>query len=88
MVEHGTEPRVDESLSPPWAAAAETLGEAFPQGKGALCMEVFDPVGDRLARHVQALRHRGQTFTLVEPEQSLYTAECLGLRGVCSERLQ
>lgn len=49
---HGTEPRIDERWKPPWAATVALLREAFPQGQGVPFMEVFDPVGDRLARHV------------------------------------
>jgi hypothetical protein len=85
---HGAESRLDERLEPPWTAAAETISQACPQGKRASFMEVFDPVGDRLARHVRALRHRGKTFALIKPEQGQSTAEFLGLMGVCSERLQ
>jgi hypothetical protein len=85
---HDPESRLDERLYPPWTAATETISKTFRQGKRAPFMEGFDPVGDRLARHVQALRHRGKTFASIKPEQGQSTAEFLGLMGGCSERLQ
>lgn len=83
-----TEEGIDTRLELPWAPAAATIGEAFPDRQGMPLREVFDPVDDCLARDVQALRNHGKTFPVIEPEQGLGTAEFLGLRGVRGDRLQ
>jgi hypothetical protein len=84
---HGPEPRSDERRAPPWAATVALLSETFPQGQGVPRMEAFDPVRDRLARHVQALGHCRETFALIKPEQGQSTAEFLGLMRMCSQCL-
>ena len=84
--QHSPKQRIDAGREPAWATAVAPLRQTFPHGQGLAFLEGLDPMRYGLARHVQALRHRGKTFPLIEPEQSLYTVEFLGLRGVCSER--
>jgi len=86
LAEPGTEQRIDPRLASPWATAAQTISKAFSHRQSLPLLEVVDPVDHRLARDVQALRHAGQTFPLIEPEQGLGTVEFLGLRGVCRDR--
>ena len=86
MAETGAEQRIDPRLAFPWATAARTISQAVSHRQRLPLLEVVDPVDHRLARDVQALRHAGPTFPLVEPEQGLGTAEFLGLRGVCRDR--
>jgi hypothetical protein len=64
------------------------LSEAGPQREGVPGTEVLDPVGNGLPRDVQALCHGGKTFSGIEPEQRLDTAEFLGLMGVGSDGFQ
>jgi hypothetical protein len=86
LAETGTEQRIEPRLAPPGATAAWTISKAFSHRQGLPLLEVVDPVDHGLARDIQALRHAGQTFPLIEPEQGLGTAEFLGLRGVCRYR--
>jgi hypothetical protein len=87
LAEPGTEQRIDPRLDPPWATAALTISKAFSHRQSLPLLEVVDPVDHCLARDVQALCNAGQTFPVIEPEQGLGTAEFLGLRGVCRDRL-
>jgi hypothetical protein len=86
LAETGTEHRINPRLSPLGSTAARTISQAFSHRQRLPLLAVLDPVDHSMARDVEALRHAGQTFPLIEPEQGLGTAEFLGLRRVCRDR--